>query len=136
MSHKVKLPLYACLLLTVFLFTPSVGIGADPQEWTKQHLPELVELYRELHAHPELSFQEEKTAQRLAEKKPGYYGAENRHQGHQQYGAARADHHKGLKEESITQGQSDYARQAQPKPAIGADPNRPPLPQDQEVSEG
>lgn len=67
MFHKTRVALSGCLLVVVTLFTPSMGLGADPQEWTQQHLNELVELYRELHASPELSFQETKTAQRLAE---------------------------------------------------------------------
>ncbi|MBT8419747.1 MAG: amidohydrolase [Gammaproteobacteria bacterium] len=37
----------------------------DPTDWTKENLPDLVQLYRHLHAHPELSDQEGETAARL-----------------------------------------------------------------------
>jgi len=43
----------------------------SPQEWTKANLDSLVELYRHFHAHPELSFQEQQTAARLAEELRG-----------------------------------------------------------------
>ena len=39
----------------------------DAKEWSARHVSELVDLYRQLHAAPELSFQEEQTAARLAE---------------------------------------------------------------------
>src|SRR4051812_39822622 len=39
--------------------------GRDP--WTDAHLPEFEALYRQLHAHPELSDQEVATARRIAE---------------------------------------------------------------------
>lgn len=38
----------------------------DPGEWAKKNLQPLVELYKELHANPELSNQEKETAARLA----------------------------------------------------------------------
>lgn len=41
--------------------------GAEPRVWFEQHQDELVELYRWLHMHPELSFAEEQTAARVAE---------------------------------------------------------------------
>ncbi|MEK6236592.1 MAG: amidohydrolase [Planctomycetales bacterium] len=41
--------------------------AADPQAWVKDNLPDLIQLYRHFHQTPELSFQEEKTAARLAE---------------------------------------------------------------------
>lgn len=39
----------------------------DPGDWAKKNLPPLVDLYRELHANPELSYQEKQTAAKLAE---------------------------------------------------------------------
>ncbi len=66
MSH-IKVALHVCLLTFLMHCTPAVGLSADPQEWTKKHLPELIDLYREFHAHPELSFQEKETARRLAD---------------------------------------------------------------------
>ncbi len=40
--------------------------AADPADWVAAHVDEVVALYRDLHQHPELSFQEEQTAARLA----------------------------------------------------------------------
>jgi amidohydrolase len=40
--------------------------GEAPAAWAKAHLPELVELYRHFHAHPELSFEEKETGARVA----------------------------------------------------------------------
>jgi amidohydrolase len=40
---------------------------SDPGDWAKKNLQSLVELYRELHANPELSYQEKQTAARIAE---------------------------------------------------------------------
>lgn len=53
-----------CLLLVV-LGIPAAR-AADPQSWVKENLDELVTLYRDLHAHPELSFEEQVTSERLA----------------------------------------------------------------------
>jgi amidohydrolase len=39
----------------------------DPGEWAKKNLPPLVELYRDLHTNPELSYQEKQTAAKIAE---------------------------------------------------------------------
>ena len=41
--------------------------GPGPRAWAAQHMDELVGVYRDFHAHPELSFQEERTAERLGE---------------------------------------------------------------------
>lgn len=60
----------ACIVLAG-LFTvanSAVAVRADePRDWMKQHLDEIVTLYRHFHAHPELSFHEKETAARLAE---------------------------------------------------------------------
>lgn len=40
---------------------------AEPRAWAEKHMDQLVAVYRDLHAHPELSFEEERTAERLAE---------------------------------------------------------------------
>jgi hippurate hydrolase len=59
-------------LLAVWLFvlgTPTARADEsadDPLTWVKNNVDKLGELYRELHAHPELSFHEEATAKRLA----------------------------------------------------------------------
>jgi hippurate hydrolase len=48
-----------------------VAVGAvnaeEPKAWVSKNLDDLQNLYRQLHANPELSFREEKTAARLAE---------------------------------------------------------------------
>ncbi len=48
------------------LSTPAKLHAADPNSWAREHLSELVSLYRELHLAPELSFQEVRTSQRMA----------------------------------------------------------------------
>jgi len=56
-----------CLtVLTVLYFVTAAVVAQEPAAWTTQNLPQLIELYRHLHAHPELSYQEEQTAARLA----------------------------------------------------------------------
>ena len=53
----------------IALLVPAGGTWAEtPAEWFQAHQVELVAFYRELHAHPELSFQEAQTAVRLATK--------------------------------------------------------------------
>ncbi|MCH5378168.1 MAG: amidohydrolase [Planctomycetes bacterium] len=54
------------LLLFAGSLWPSAVRCEDPKAWTQRHLDELVALYRDLHAHPELSFQEKETAARMA----------------------------------------------------------------------
>lgn len=39
----------------------------DPQAWVRKNLDDLQTIYRDLHTHPELSFQEERTSAQLAE---------------------------------------------------------------------
>jgi amidohydrolase len=51
--------------LTVSLVAPLAA--QEPKVWVDEHLTELVELYRHFHQHPELSFQEAETSERLAE---------------------------------------------------------------------
>ncbi len=59
--------LVAVVALAVCLTLSPHARGESPAEWVDGELPELVKLYRHFHANPELSFQEEKTAARLAE---------------------------------------------------------------------
>jgi len=63
MKASTRLAIAAVLLC--FSSTTAVS-AATPDAWVRQHLPELVDLYRELHQAPELSFQEVKTSQRMA----------------------------------------------------------------------
>jgi amidohydrolase len=60
-------PLVRVVLSIAFAaFAPLAAYGESPQRWAKDELPQLIELYRHLHAHPELSLHEEQTAARLA----------------------------------------------------------------------
>jgi len=55
--------------LVVFLLAvPVVAQAETPKAWTQRNLGDLVELYREFHMNPELSFCEKQTAQRLADR--------------------------------------------------------------------
>jgi hippurate hydrolase len=54
------------LFATRFL-TPGPLYADGPKEWAQKNLSQLVAVYHYFHAHPELSFQEEKTAARLAD---------------------------------------------------------------------
>jgi hippurate hydrolase len=56
---------FACGVL--LLCGQSLALADTPSEWTKSHLPELVEIYQGFHRAPELSSQEEQTAARLAD---------------------------------------------------------------------
>jgi len=52
-------------LLTVSPWT-DVALGESPEKWLDRHLAETVELYKQLHRNPELSFEEKETSSRLA----------------------------------------------------------------------
>jgi amidohydrolase len=55
------------LATSLLALAPLASVSADsPADWASQHMPELVEIYRDLHSHPELSNQEEQTAARVA----------------------------------------------------------------------
>jgi hippurate hydrolase len=54
------------LQLTMLLAAGRID-GSEPDLWVQQNLGSLVQLYRHLHAHPELSYQEKKTSARMAE---------------------------------------------------------------------
>ncbi len=58
--------LLACLALSLLSLSCVRAQAETPQDWLPSQIDSLVELYRHFHAHPELSFQEEKTAERLA----------------------------------------------------------------------
>ncbi|MEX0938149.1 MAG: amidohydrolase [Pirellulales bacterium] len=49
------------------LLLAAAARAEEPQAWVEKNLPELVELYKHFHQHPELSFHEEQTALRLGE---------------------------------------------------------------------
>lgn len=56
------------VLLTFFVLHEwaAFATAIEPKQWINQNLDETVQLYQHFHAHPELSFHEEKTAARLA----------------------------------------------------------------------
>ena len=59
------------LFLMLMVLAGSPGPGGSELNVSnriEQEIPSLLDLYRELHAHPELSYQEEKTASRLADR--------------------------------------------------------------------
>jgi hypothetical protein len=55
------------IALGVLCLAASVARAEDPQAWVGKNLDSLQALYRHFHTNPELSFQETKTAARLAE---------------------------------------------------------------------
>ncbi len=60
--------LFRSVLITALLSLPGVSAWADDGDtWFDDHRAELVGLYKDLHAHPELSYQEVTTAARVAE---------------------------------------------------------------------
>jgi len=54
------------LVAIVVLLSGRSTFAGDPGPWADKHLGELIELYHHFHSHPELSFEEEATAARLA----------------------------------------------------------------------
>jgi amidohydrolase len=60
-----RVPVAAILALALLGMAVTTR-AEEPKAWAEAHLPELVELYRHFHAHPELSFMEKETAARLA----------------------------------------------------------------------
>lgn len=58
--------LLAILAITTFIAPLTTAFAEEPKSFSEKHLGDFVAFYRELHAAPELSFQEEKTAERLA----------------------------------------------------------------------
>ena len=55
------------LALAAILAVGSPARGDDPGDWFDRHEAELVNLYRHLHSHPEVSYKEVATAARIAE---------------------------------------------------------------------
>jgi hippurate hydrolase len=62
---------FKSVLLAVAIVSIAMPVQAadsnSPCDWAKTHVEELVKIYYELHQSPELSFHEEKTAERLAD---------------------------------------------------------------------
>lgn len=53
------------VVLVILVAAPAVR-AEEPKDWVAKNVADLVTLYKELHAAPELSFQEDRTAERLA----------------------------------------------------------------------
>ncbi len=79
-KHFAALVGCVSLLFLASTSSPTNGRAAaaepadDVKAWTKEQLPQLIEIYREFHANPELSLHEKATAERLARlwKEQGY----------------------------------------------------------------
>ena len=61
--NLVRISVSVALLVAI---SPAPGWADATRDWLEQNLPPLIELYRHLHRTPELSFQEEHTAARMA----------------------------------------------------------------------
>lgn len=59
-------PRFCAFLLCCFLPFRSECCAQSVEKWTEQNLDSLVQLYFHLHQHPELSYQERETSQRIA----------------------------------------------------------------------
>jgi hippurate hydrolase len=59
--------LVACSLLVLGLTAGHAGPPPETDPWFRVHAEELLGLYRHIHSHPELSFHEVETSQRIAE---------------------------------------------------------------------
>lgn len=55
------------LLASLAQLPASLCFAADPAAWTQDNMSQLVELYRHLHQHPELSLKEKETSARMAQ---------------------------------------------------------------------
>jgi len=55
------------ILIVWLAALPALQAAEEPRQWSEVHLDELLILYSEFHSQPELSFQEVKTAARLAD---------------------------------------------------------------------
>src|SRR6266571_3504910 len=56
----------SAVLAWAVTFTASRTLAEDAATWAKAHQSELLELYKDFHKHPELSFEEYETGPRLA----------------------------------------------------------------------
>jgi amidohydrolase len=65
-SPLLRLAAIALLALHLPASGADIGVPTGPDPWVEEHLEELLDLYRQLHSHPELSFQEVETSRRIA----------------------------------------------------------------------
>jgi len=54
-----------CAVVVGLALTPVAAVGEEPDEWVRRNVNDMVALYQHHHAHPELSFCERETADRL-----------------------------------------------------------------------
>lgn len=66
MSRRYSRTACACIGIWLVFLATTQAAPPQLQNWVDAHLDELVEFYRALHAHPELSFHEQETSARLA----------------------------------------------------------------------
>ena len=66
LHQRARLTITIAALLATTVPT-TILTAAEPAEWARQNIDDLIELYKHFHANPELSFQEEQTAARLAD---------------------------------------------------------------------
>ncbi|HLJ09729.1 MAG TPA: amidohydrolase [Planctomycetaceae bacterium] len=59
--------MFHSVVLLAAIFTAPAAFAEDPKAWVGKNLEDLQALYRQLHSNPELSFEETKTAARLAD---------------------------------------------------------------------
>jgi len=71
MIASTKIPF---LSLAFVLLTSAAAPAVEPQEWVDTNMASLVKTYQWLHSHPEVSYEEKETANKLAQfwKKSGY----------------------------------------------------------------
>lgn len=63
----ISLPRLCLLGLGLFANQPAVGAAENLNDWLDSQVPQLAQIYTELHQAPELSFEEEQTAARMAD---------------------------------------------------------------------
>ncbi|TWT30805.1 M20 metallopeptidase family protein [Blastopirellula retiformator] len=64
MTRRQIIP--ALLAAWIAVSIPALVRGETADQWVDQNLPQLMEIYKDLHSHPEVSFEEAKTAKKLA----------------------------------------------------------------------
>ncbi|MCC9609646.1 amidohydrolase [Blastopirellula sp. JC732] len=57
----------AFLAVCVAVSIPAIALSETTDEWVDQNLPGLLEIYKDLHAHPEVSYEEAVTSKKLAD---------------------------------------------------------------------
>ena len=58
---------FAVVLTLYYACVPVLLSAETPADWSKQHVDQLLDVYKDFHSNPELSFREERTSAKLAE---------------------------------------------------------------------